>query len=539
MFSLGALWLIVYFICALALQWRNGVYQAGFGAFPDESGHYVTGLMVYKYLTKALGTNPMIFAERFYAHYPAVGFGHWPPVFYIVQAVWGVLFGLSRNSELVLMAALAAITGAMIYHAGKARIGVGYAGVVGLVFLLLPIVQLHSGTVMAELPLTIFSFAAVLAFAKLIEAPSFGRAMWSGFWLAGAILVKGNAWALTGMALCAPFLSEAPLRFIKRYGWIPFVPVIVFSVPFNVLTLKMAKDGFEQDAPTWKFFRAAIHSFVNDHLFMLGIPLVGLALIGVYITIFRPWWNRSRADRFWLLQVVVVGSVLLFHSLVPTSVEARKLFMSIPSLLLLAAIGCKHIVSLLPSRIPSSIYASAAALLVVAPFLTHANQRQHRNMGAAAQEVLGMRSLDHSALMVASTSLDEREELSFVAEVAAREEANFGHAVIRAGKLLADSSWNGTEYTLRYQNADMVENSLSSIPVSAIVTYMGKVRRNSHAALVREVVAENNKWMLLSAWPEPPGAVELYMSLDRPAHPVRLPQIDLRRKIGRSVSSEF
>lgn len=65
--------------------------------------------MVYKYLTTAIGTNPMLFAGRFYAHHPAVAFGHWPPLFYILQACWGLLFALSRTSALILIASLSSL----------------------------------------------------------------------------------------------------------------------------------------------------------------------------------------------------------------------------------------------------------------------------------------------------------------------------------------------------------------------------------------------------------------------------------------------
>src|SRR6266568_1036104 len=80
-YGLGAL---LFFLLVVTLQYRNGAYEKGFGAYPDEPAHYVTGLMVYKYVTTAFGTDPMAFGERFYAHYPAVAFGHWPPLFYLI-----------------------------------------------------------------------------------------------------------------------------------------------------------------------------------------------------------------------------------------------------------------------------------------------------------------------------------------------------------------------------------------------------------------------------------------------------------------------
>src|ERR1700680_1452483 len=77
---------ILFLFLAIALQYAAGAYRAGFGAYPDEPAHYVTGLMVRDYILHAVGRPPMRFAENYYLHYPAVAFGHWPPVFYVIQA---------------------------------------------------------------------------------------------------------------------------------------------------------------------------------------------------------------------------------------------------------------------------------------------------------------------------------------------------------------------------------------------------------------------------------------------------------------------
>ena len=39
----------------------------------------------------------MAFAENYYLHYPEVAMGHWPPGFYLLQAVWTLLFPTQRG----------------------------------------------------------------------------------------------------------------------------------------------------------------------------------------------------------------------------------------------------------------------------------------------------------------------------------------------------------------------------------------------------------------------------------------------------------
>jgi len=536
------LWTIGFFALAIALQLRNGAYKNGFGSSGDEPGHYVTSLMVYKYLTTAVGTNPMRFAERFYVHYPAVDFGHWPPCFYILQGIWGCFFGLSRASSLVLMAALTAAVGSMLHRTIGERFGGACGAVFAGLFVVLPIVQVHISMIMAEVPLTMFTFAAVLACIKLIKTPTVGRALWFGVYLAGAILVKGNAWALLALVLFAPFMTDTPMRFVRRYLWIPLLCVGVFCAPITFATMKMTRDGWEQPLPSFAFFLKALPSFAFDHVRMIGAPLFAFALVGVYVTVIRPVLSRRAVDIFWVCNFITILGVLLFHAVVPTSLETRKIFMSIPSLLLFAAAGLNVVLDLVPSRpgIPVVSYPLAAGLLVGGIFLAHSQVTWHRNMGEVAQAVLDSPPLDKTAILVASTSTDEREELSFVAEIASRENADYRHAVIRAGKLFASSSWAGSDYKLLYSDPSQVMAVIRGIPVSAIVLYVGNASANAHGPLIKNLMSENSgEWVNVQSQPDGPGRIEYFRSRVRPAEPVHLPSIDLSRKIGRTISAEF
>ena len=89
----------------VALQWSAGAYRSEFGAHPDESAHYVTGLMVRQYVAGRAPQPPFAFARAYYEHYPKVAIGHWPPAFYLLQTGWTLLFSASRISVLLLMAA--------------------------------------------------------------------------------------------------------------------------------------------------------------------------------------------------------------------------------------------------------------------------------------------------------------------------------------------------------------------------------------------------------------------------------------------------
>ena len=526
------------FAIAVLLQVRNGAYANGFGGTPDESAHYVTGLMVYKYVTHGLGTNPMTFAERFYTHYPAVAFGHWPPLFYVLQAMWGLVFGLSRISVLLLMASLTAVLSTLIYAVVAVRVSSLYGLLFGGLATCLPIVQWHTGVIMSEVPLTICTLVAILAYERLIESPSQYRALWAGFWLASAILVKGNGWALLAVPAFAVLLAKRRVQFLLRYLPATLIPVVLLCAPITLLTMKMTKDGWDQSSPTFAFVIRALPSLFVQHIDVIGVPLVILAAIGVFAKVISPFFSGKQYSVFWMLCLFAIGSVLLFHSVVPAGIEPRKLFMSIPFLLFFAAAGLKRIVDALPQWRLSSGYATAVAILIGISLVARAHPIVHTNMGPAAQDFLSHAS-SKSAVFVATTSRGEGEELSFVAEIASRENGNLNHAVIRAGKLLADSSWTGSDYKLIYPE-DRIDDILRSIPVSAVVLYVGKGGTNGHGPLVERSMSEHPlEWAPIEDWKLNSGKVQLMFSRGQVSKILQLPPINLDRKLGRRLAAQF
>jgi hypothetical protein len=78
----------VLFVCALLVQYASGAFGSTTRPDnPDEPARIVTGLMVRDYLVHGLGQPPMAFAREYYVHYPKVALAHWPPLFYVVQAL--------------------------------------------------------------------------------------------------------------------------------------------------------------------------------------------------------------------------------------------------------------------------------------------------------------------------------------------------------------------------------------------------------------------------------------------------------------------
>ena len=98
---------VVYTVVILAMQWAGGAFQAEFCGASDEAAHYVTSLLIRDYAGLWPHPQPMPWAVQYYIHYPKVALGHWPPVYFVGQAAWWLLFPSSRTSAMLFNAAVA------------------------------------------------------------------------------------------------------------------------------------------------------------------------------------------------------------------------------------------------------------------------------------------------------------------------------------------------------------------------------------------------------------------------------------------------
>src|ERR1700744_640163 len=71
---------ILAFSLAVCLQYRAGAFQATCGQ--DACSHYISGAMIHDYLLAGKPSNPLSFLANYHEHYPLVGIGHWPPLYY-------------------------------------------------------------------------------------------------------------------------------------------------------------------------------------------------------------------------------------------------------------------------------------------------------------------------------------------------------------------------------------------------------------------------------------------------------------------------
>jgi len=160
----------------------------------------VSGVCVLDYFRTAFGSNPITFDESYYVHYPKLALGHWPPMFYIIQAAWYATFGVTTFSAILLMGVIT--TAAAVALAFRfMRLGGIPAALLGTgVFLSLPLTGMSTRLVMADIFASLLMLFVIFALSDALMSGRRGLLMAFGLWTIAAVLTKESAATLVIVA---------------------------------------------------------------------------------------------------------------------------------------------------------------------------------------------------------------------------------------------------------------------------------------------------------------------------------------------------
>lgn len=543
----GWQWLLagtLFLVAALGFQILNLAYESEFARQYDEAAHYVTGLMVYDFVKSLDWGAPLSFAENYYFHYPKVAIGHWPPVFYLIQAAWNLLLTPSRGSAMLMMVALATFLSLILWSSLKETFGPWWSLGAGLFLLSLPLTQELSSTVMAEIPLAIFALLAVLCLANYMKTPSWrGSLSFAGF-AALAIMVKANGLALALVPLLAIPLSGKLEPWRQRSLWLSAVPIAAICGPWYYLTLAMLKNGPLESSPTLAYTQAAIPRFSLRLYESLGLLPFALMIVGLVTQMLairrRPAQNSDR----WTAMASLLLATLLFHWIVPASFEQRHVFLALPVAIPFILFGVWQVADRLdflgfsPAQRRAVVALIAVAAFALSTFEIPLDRWQ--GFGAVAAELTDDEELSRSIILVSSDAVGEG---SLVAEIALREERP-DHVVLRASKVLSQSLWTGEAYRQLFLSVDDLWEFLDQVPIGVVVldrSVPDKLVTPDQALLASTLEETRSRWRLLGShsvtrdgrhYPDRLLVYLLEGHQDRPPRPITL---DLQHMLGRSI----
>lgn len=459
---------LVYLGLTVTLQFLAGAYVADL-AGEDEAAHYVTGLMLRAFLISGQWLEPMEFARAYYAAYPKVAIGHWPPMFYLAQAIWTLVFTASRESVLLFMGVLAAGCASVSYRLFSTVLGKTTAAAAGLLFLCVPVVQALSSAVMAEMLVLAWTLLALSAYAKYLDSGRAINSLLFGLLASAAILTKANGLAL---ALVPPLavLLVRKTGLMRRFSfWVPLAVVAITCAPWYLFTLPAAKEGW-QGSKSPKFLLGTVALFnLGAVPQQVGWIALLLATLGCYAMVVRPLLDRRAVDPVWAIAAATLVATLVFHSVIAPVRDARHLLAAILPTIFFAARGLLYGIQVVPvlSRNPARAAMLGGAVAVTAFGFESSRLFQKPTLGAS--EVAATLTSDpyqrSSILIVSPGAVGEG---AIIAEIALRSPRPI-RRLIRGSKLLAAMNWDGRAYRLLTQHPADVLRVLSDAGVELVV----------------------------------------------------------------------
>ena len=463
-------------------------YQSGFSG-ADEPSHFLNGYFVADYITRHLGSNPMGAATDFYVHYPKISIGHWPPAYY---GILGLVF-------LVLPPTLPVIFAVNVLFAALPAIGVAAAlsmladrraALAGaLVYAVTPLVLEGYVMFMADQPLTACLVAATAVWIAFSVRPGWGSALGFALLAATAVLIKGNGWLVVFLPIFHILLTAKWKLLLSVRLYVAAALAAAIVVPWYMLTAKIAADGFNYQAGLPYATKALLY---NLQSLSRNVTPVGV-LLALYAIVAE--WRARRVDPArWTIVSAAISlllATLLLQSLVPVDIVDRYMAPALPAVVVLAVLGAVRLLSRLranvnaPSPVPALAGAALAVVLAVPGIVHLAKRAPKADTGivavtdrlAAAKPVLTV--IDGSA----ST------EGWFIADMAVHDSALRGY-VVRASKLLADSNFMGSTYSLKYHDTADVLAELHRLGVQHIVIVReGGKDAFPHSAQMRAALA--------------------------------------------------
>lgn len=340
-------------LLALAVAWGTGGLSPSL-LNPDEGAHYVNALFLGDWVRAGL-PSPMAFAQGFYAHFPRLSIGHWPPGWYLVQAPWFALARPSPWGALVASAFVAGLPAGVILWA-CARCGKPWAGAAtATAYVLSPLVVDAARHILLDQPVALVVAAGAVAWRRASERPSWSRLLVFGALAAAAPLVKGNG-ALIALVPAIDLALTGRWRLLREPAlWGAAALAMAVVAPWYWLSFRISAGGFNYGpGPAY----AALALKANAQALHANMGAAGLAL--------AAWGAASairsggEAGRIARLALAVTLATLVFQSAVPVAIEPRYVAPLLPWTYALAGLGLSALLDGARTRLLAPAIGAAA-----------------------------------------------------------------------------------------------------------------------------------------------------------------------------------
>ncbi|MGA2434532.1 MAG: glycosyltransferase family 39 protein [Bryobacteraceae bacterium] len=499
---------------AIGLQFASGAYRSDFASTPDEPSHVVSSLMIRDYAAQGFPGSPVRFAANYYVHYPKVAIGHWPPLFYLIEAGWMLAFGRTRAAMLALPALFAVLLAVSVYAWLKRDCGRLAAFFAAAILVSIPLMQFIVAMVSPDILLGLLTLWAAIAYGRYRESGSWRYGALAALLGVCAILTHGRA---AGIVFVPAFAALAGGRYrLNRIFW--FFEALFCAAAIYLPTRFPAQGD-------WEGLRAAsrdVWHILSRTWVVLGWPVALIAVIGVVWT-FRAGRPKAR----WAPLLAIVFAMLAVHALIHVYWADHYLVTILPAGAALFAAGWTFL-SQLASRRARTVWPVTALLVlfscgVIANNLMHLRHKPDLQYHTWVREAPLAGKESRVSLICGGAT----EEGVFISEIALRD-PHPEHFVLRGSKVLAHSKWSGDQYKRQFKDSQAVLAYLDQTHTGTVILLPGDTHPHV-AQLTDALTGDPDRWKEIAPGrvssgvrffarigPEPPGGLNIQLDVQQP-----------------------
>lgn len=306
------------------------------GAFwwSDAARHALNAAFVTDLLRDMPFGDPVGYAYRYYAQYPALTILFYPPLLYAITAPFFMLLGVSHEVALGVVFLHYIAFGLGCWRLARYWVDQWSAVAFALLMVLLPEIALWGRQVMTEVPAFAFLVWSAVAFVDYQRHGRIGLLYVSVALLVLAMYTKLTV-AFVGLVYALMLLRQHGVALLRqRHVWIIGALALIGLVPLIVMTLKFGQANVQSvagvadavasrtDLTGWLWYLRQIPS-------QIGLPLVLVAVVALV-----PAWQRRKQFSFLSLGLTwfVVG--YLFFSVIDLKEARHSVFILLPITLL-------------------------------------------------------------------------------------------------------------------------------------------------------------------------------------------------------------
>jgi hypothetical protein len=328
------------FLMVAALHRQNdGLWFQG-----DSPRHAMNGLFWWDLLT-TLPRDPVEFAVRYYARYPAINPDTYPPLFYFVEGLTFAAVGPSPQVAKFIVLLFGVMAG--MYTMAWARRWIGpVAGWAGPFLAFMPGIVLWTNSVMLNIPAAALGLAVLYHFRRWSETARVTQLVLTLVFAAAVVLTYYQGGIV--LCVCAGWfvLRWQEFRVDRKALWVAagalcaIAPVAIAIALAPVQTARhLPTLALLTRSSTWTFYWMALPD-------VTGRPALVAGMAGLIAGFFTARWRTDAASlAIWIAALIVGLSVL-------PAKDPRYVLLAAPAVVLAAAIGLAAAVPHLRARRP-------------------------------------------------------------------------------------------------------------------------------------------------------------------------------------------